>query len=90
ESATRAGPREQPDMRLNSIRLSTPTGLNPLLHLKQYFIRKIAKKNDLSPQPIMRLHGALISIVGVCSPTSRRRRLGAAWSGDTGPPRSSE
>ncbi len=45
------------------------TDLNPLPHLQQYFIRKIAKKNDLSPRLIMRLHGAFISIVSVCSPT---------------------
>ncbi|KAF0039599.1 hypothetical protein F2P81_007834 [Scophthalmus maximus] len=43
--------------------------LNPLPHLKRCVIKKIAKKNDLSPRLIMRLRGTFISIVSVCSPT---------------------
>ena len=43
--------------------------LNPVPHLKQYFIGKKAKKNDLSPRLIMRLREAFISIVSVWSPT---------------------
>ncbi|CAB1441075.1 unnamed protein product [Pleuronectes platessa] len=71
------------------------TKLNPLPHLELHIIKKIAKKNDLSPRLVMRLRGTFISIVGVCSPTVCRSFMfevggGAAQSSDTGLPQSSE